>query len=124
MTHCVFRVFQISLYYLLLNGDPMNIGKELKRLRTEKNISSIELAKISNVTQSTISEIESNNRSPRVDTLEKLAKGLGVPFVELLPSEVLHVCSSLEDIELLDLIKNLEQEKKQHLKNFLRSISK
>lgn len=64
---------------------PQRIGKVLKRLREQKGLSQLELAKRAAVAQAYISEMEAGaKKNPGIETLRKLAKALGVPVAELL----------------------------------------
>lgn len=65
----------------------MSLGTKIRTLRKERKWSSEHLAERSGVTQSTISDIESNKRSPQLETLEKIASGLDLPLIEILPIE-------------------------------------
>ena len=57
----------------------------LKKLREAKGFSQLELAKQAKVAQAYISEMEAGQKkNPGIDTLQKLAKALGVPVTELL----------------------------------------
>lgn len=65
--------------------DMSNLGEFIKQKRTEKNISTRELARRSGVSQPYISQLENNKDiSPTNDMLKKLAKGLGISYIELL----------------------------------------
>ncbi len=56
----------------------------LKELRLSKNITQIRIAKDSGLSQSYINELESGKKTnPTIQTLEKLAKALGVSIAEL-----------------------------------------
>ena len=55
----------------------------MRRLRKAGQTGQKELSALAGVRQSTISDIEQGRASPRVDTLEKLAKALGVTLVQL-----------------------------------------
>lgn len=48
--------------------------EKLRELRTEKNLSQIQLAQIINVSQRSISSWETGFRQPDFETLERLAK--------------------------------------------------
>ncbi|MCC6117107.1 helix-turn-helix domain-containing protein [Lactiplantibacillus plantarum] len=62
----------------------MSFGSDLKQLRQSKNIGVNELALHSGVSASQISRFENGKKSnPKSSTLQKLAKGLGVPEAEL-----------------------------------------
>lgn len=49
-------------------------GEKLQELRTGKNLSQIQLAKILNLDKSTISGYENNIRLPSLDTLKSIAR--------------------------------------------------
>ena len=44
----------------------MNIGVKIKEIRTKKNISQIELAKLFTITQPALAVIDSDKRTPRI----------------------------------------------------------
>lgn len=61
------------------------LSDKLKRYRKREKISQEALSKISNVTYSTIIKIESGvNKNPTIQTIQKIAKALGVTIDELL----------------------------------------
>ncbi|SHF50996.1 helix-turn-helix domain-containing protein [Caloramator proteoclasticus] len=51
----------------------MHIGDRIKKLRTEKQITQPELAKILGVSRSTIAMYENNEREPNIKTINKIA---------------------------------------------------
>lgn len=64
---------------------PKRIGTMLKRIRMEKGLTQLALAKRARVAQGYISELEAGHeKNPGIETLRKLAKALGVPVTELL----------------------------------------
>lgn len=56
----------------------------LKRLRAEKGMTLRELSRVSDIDQSTISQIENSRQKGRLDTLGKLARALDVPIDDLM----------------------------------------
>ena len=61
------------------------VTRMIKRLRGERKMSQLELAKKSGVAQGYITALEAGTKSnPGLDVLTKLAKALGVPVTELL----------------------------------------
>jgi transcriptional regulator with XRE-family HTH domain len=60
------------------------IAMNIKRLRAEKGMTQMSLARAADLPLGTIARIEAGNSMPRVDTAEKLASGLGVPLGDLL----------------------------------------
>ena len=56
--------------------------------RTKRNLTIMQLAEISGVSKSQINAIENGKVSPRLDTLESLAVGLGVDICDLYISSI------------------------------------
>lgn len=102
----------------------MDIGSKLRYLRKARHLSSVELAQRANVSQSSISDIECNRRSPRLNTLSSLSRALGLPLSELLPiDDLLEHPLKEEERELLDLFSRMNESQKTHLLELLRSFS-
>jgi transcriptional regulator with XRE-family HTH domain len=59
------------------------VGQRIKTVRTEKNITSEQLAERSGLSVTYISRLENGRQSPTLSALYKLAKGLGIPFIAL-----------------------------------------
>lgn len=66
----------------------MELGKiiafNLKELRTERNLTLGQLAKISGISKAMLSEIEKGNSNPTINTIWKIADGLNVPYTRLM----------------------------------------
>jgi transcriptional regulator with XRE-family HTH domain len=72
-------------YYL--RGDIMRpkVKRKIKRLRGERKMSQLELAKKSGVAQGYISALEAGTKAnPGLDVLTRLPEALGMPVTELL----------------------------------------
>jgi len=72
---------------LILNSESSAraiVARNLKKLREEKEMSQFYLAKISNISQTYISQVESGNRNVSLDVLEKFAIALNVELVNFL----------------------------------------
>jgi len=66
------------------NKQLSTIAKKIRRYRKEKNLSQDRLSKEAEVAYNTIVKIESGeNPNPTVDTLERIAKALGVSIEKL-----------------------------------------
>ena len=65
----------------------MKIGKNLKRLRTERFITREELAEVTGLHRDHIGRIERNEVEPRIPTIRDLAEALGVDPSELVDQE-------------------------------------
>ena len=62
-------------------------GSKVKQLREAKGMPQAELAKSAGVTQSFISDLESNKKFPSMPTMTKIAKMLGVTVNDLFEYE-------------------------------------
>lgn len=65
------------------------IGKKLRQLRIEKEMTLKDLANKVNLTTSHISQIENNKTVPSIPTLMELAKALDVSIIEFFADELL-----------------------------------
>ena len=63
------------------------IGDNLKRLRTLRALTQVELAEKAGITQSTVVLIERNNSEPHMSTIRKLAEALRADPAELVKGE-------------------------------------
>jgi|WetSurMetagenome_2_1015567.scaffolds.fasta_scaffold50942_3 DNA-binding XRE family transcriptional regulator len=59
-------------------------GARLRAVRGSFGLSQQELSRRSGIAQESLSRIETGRRAPRLGTLQKLARGMGVPLDELL----------------------------------------
>ena len=61
------------------------IAKNIKKYRKEKGLSQDKLARLADVSHATIIKIESGGiQSPTIDTVQKIAKALGVSLDDLM----------------------------------------
>lgn len=65
----------------------MKIGQKIKSYREKRNFTQTKLAEISGVSQTYISELESNKSQPTVAVVVKLAKALGISVDKLLEDD-------------------------------------
>ena len=66
----------------------INIGNKILQTRKNKNLSVRELAKLSNVTASMLSQIERGLANPSVNSLKSSASALDVPLFTFFTSEI------------------------------------
>jgi transcriptional regulator with XRE-family HTH domain len=66
----------------------MDVGKRLRELREERNVSMRELARRSGLSANALSMIERNLTSPSVSTLQKVSKAMGVPITAFFRADV------------------------------------
>lgn len=66
----------------------MELGKiialNLKKLRTERNLSLGQLAAEAGISKTMLSDIEKGNSNPTINTIWKIANGLKVPYTKLI----------------------------------------
>ena len=60
------------------------IAANLKKLRTERNLSLGQLAELSTVSKVMLSQIEKGESNPTINTIWKIANGLKVPYTQLI----------------------------------------
>lgn len=72
------------------NSD-FDLSERIRYLRGLRNLSQIELARMSNVAQATIAQIESGRKDPSVSTLRKVAAALDVCVATLFSTDEIHV---------------------------------
>jgi len=69
---------------IYMKDDSKKLGENLKKIRTEKGITQIEVARRLNVDRSFVSNIENGKNNPTLSTITSLAKVLNVSTSELL----------------------------------------
>lgn len=62
----------------------LNLGSRIKELRHEKNLTQRALAEKTHLSYGFISDIENGNRTPSLNTLNKITEALGVSVTDLL----------------------------------------
>ncbi len=62
-------------------------GQRLRRLRRRAALSQLDLVRLSDVSQATLSDLEGGKRGARASTLRRLAGALGVEPGELMKEE-------------------------------------
>ena len=66
------------------SDDAKKLGNNLKRIRTEKDLSQVDVARELDVSRGFVSNLESGKRNPTLSTITRLAKALGVNTDKLL----------------------------------------
>ncbi|WP_235694309.1 helix-turn-helix domain-containing protein [Clostridioides difficile] len=98
----------------------MQIGKNLKKIRKQKELTQIQLAEISGISRNALINYENDKRIPSIDTLSKLAKALKIEktiFYFDIENEVM----TNEDV--LYLLQSLFPEEYYSFDEFLNAIS-
>ena len=68
----------------VMQDEQIKLGRNLKRIRTQKGISQGDIARTLKVGRSFITNIENGKTNPTLATIAKLAKAIGVSTNELL----------------------------------------
>ncbi len=66
----------------------MNSGNKIKKARIQKNISQVQLAELIGTSQAMITAYENGKRTPKIETLERIAAALDINVFTLLPSSI------------------------------------
>lgn len=67
-----------------MQSESAKLGKNLKRIRTEKGMTQGDIVRTLGVSRSFVSNVENGKTNPTLATIAKLAKALGVPTEELI----------------------------------------
>ncbi|MDQ0155358.1 helix-turn-helix domain-containing protein [Robertmurraya andreesenii] len=93
------------------------IGKNIAEIRKRRGYTLSELAELSNISKSYLSNIERNiNKNPTIDVIQKIAKVLNVDFMMLIEPDLdidSHLYIEQEWSDLLKELKELGIEKKE-----------
>lgn len=111
--------FQCSTDYLL---DKNSLGARIRSLREEKSISQLELAKILNIGNTTLSQYESDKRIPSDTVKKKIADYFNVSTDYLLGRSNIRNPYIKKDSSETDEVDELEQEFEE-LKDKMKNIS-
>lgn len=65
----------------------MNVGEKIVKIRKEKGLSQIELAKKCNILYQTLGKYERGLLNPKLETIKKIAKALEIPYTQLIDDE-------------------------------------
>lgn len=65
-------------------ADLKRFGDNLRAIRNEQKMSQMELGRACDVHPTVIARLETAKREPRLTTITKLARGLGVPAADLM----------------------------------------
>lgn len=67
----------------MINEDSKKLGKNVRKIRTQNNITQEDVANILGVDRSFVSNIENGKNNPTLSTITNLAKALSVSVEEL-----------------------------------------
>jgi len=100
----------------------MDLGEQIKRIRTAKGLSQKEVLNISGLDKAQFSRIENGKTDPSFTTLEKIAKALGISISELFATtdEIKEVNSHDKTVmEKVSLIESLNDDEKNTIYSML-----
>ncbi|CAM3925069.1 MULTISPECIES: helix-turn-helix domain-containing protein [Flavobacterium] len=86
----------------------MNIGDKIKAVREAKNLSQKEISNMVQMDQSQYSKIENGKTDPTTNTLEKIAKALGIELSELFISDKIFKDINSADKTIMEKIRLIE----------------
>jgi len=94
-------------------------GKTLKSIRKQSNMSLKELHILSGISVSFLSSLERGEKSPTLDTLEKLSSALNIQISDLIDQSSQY---SPEILSLMQAAKKLNAKQLEYLTKFLNSL--
>ncbi len=89
----------------------MDIGRKIKKLRTDKGLSMYRVTQITGISGHHIKGIEEGTRQPTIDTLQKLLIPLGISISELFSDETEVSYLTQKEHILLENFRTLDTEK-------------
>ena len=106
----------------------MNVGARIAQLRVTRNISQYALWKRSGIAQGALSQYEAGQKTPGIDTLERICAGLGITLAEFFSVSddphappLLALCKDEQD--LICNYRRLTQEQQQDCQDILRMLA-
>ncbi len=100
----------------------MDIAEKLRTTRKSKKISVYKLSQMSGVSETHIRDLERGDRNPSFDTLDRLAKPLGLSLADLF-KENREVCYlNNEEAEFVECFRMLSEDKAEALLKFLKTL--
>lgn len=104
----------------------MLIGDRIKQLREERNLSQRALARLSEISQPTISAIENSTKSPSTITIMAIANALNVSLSDIVDAEEYKGAAlefnALRD-EAMTIYDSLSEQKKDQALSYLRFLA-
>lgn len=84
-------------------------GKILKKIRTEKGLSQLQLAELCELSDSHIRNIENGTAHPSLDALVRICNALKIPFDRLIKNSLTNSSLTLSQIEILNGLDEKQQ---------------
>lgn len=103
----------------------MDAKERIKQIMKSKNISEYRLAKLSGLSQSTISNIFNRNTAPTIPTIEAICNGLGISMSQFFAEDTqTDVYLSEEQREMFNAWSTLTAEQKEVIKDLIKVFNK
>jgi toxin-antitoxin system, antitoxin component, xre family len=102
----------------------MEIGKKLRKLREDKNMSMYRLTQITGVSGHHIKGIEEGTRQPTIETLGRLVVALGSSLAEIFNDDTECTYLSERERQLIENFRTLSDEKADALLNMSDVLNK
>ena len=102
----------------------MEVGRKLRRLREDKNMSMYRLTQITGVSGHHIKGIEEGTRQPTIETLSRLAVALGSSLAEIFNDDTECTYLSEKERRLIENFRTLSDEKAEVLLNISDVLNK
>ena len=98
----------------------------IRYIREGKHISQRQLADAVGTSQSAIAAYENGQKTPKLETLSRIADALDTSVLSLLPSEISEgsIIPSLEDRELLEAVSDLNSAGRKKVREYAADLSK
>lgn len=88
----------------------MEIGRRLHELRTRAGLSLDDVARSAGMSKSGVWEVEAGRNDPRLSTIRKLARALGVDTYQLLAEDDLSPSLSTLELHILHAVRKAMEE--------------
>lgn len=102
----------------------MEIGKKLRKLREDKNMSMYRLTQITGVSGHHIKGIEEGTRQPTIETLNRLTVALGSSLAEIFNNDTECTYLSPKERQLIENFRKMSEEKADSLLNMSDVLNK
>jgi len=102
-------------YWLYLGVCCMSIGRNIKMLREQRNMTQLDLARIAVCSIQTVSAWETDKKVPRMGTIEVIAKHFGVTKGDIIDGDeatITRLCLTCEQHAMLELFRKVPPDRR------------
>jgi len=95
----IFFCYFFIIYDILISegGEKMTIGEKIKRIRKEKGLTQKKLGQLCGINEVQIRQYEIGKANPKIETVDKIATGLGIPIYDLLGESIESAMKNVTD---------------------------